>query len=423
MDQTSARSSLPAKKFAAMACLGFASGLPLALTGGTLQAWMKDLNVDLATIGLFGLTTAPYFLKFLWSPLMDRYVPPLLGRRRGWLLVTQMLLMLATIVMAVVGASNLTLLAVVAVAIAFFSASQDIVSDAYRTDVLLKPERGAGAAIFVAGYRVAMLASGAGALILVGQNWIGWPTAYALMAATMLIGVIGTIIAPEPQVPPAPPTSIHDAVVPPFKDLLSRHAGWAILLFVMLFRLPDVIGGAMTIPFLRVIGVSNTQIGVIRNGIGVGVTIVGALIGGHLINRLGLARSLWAFAILGGASNLTFYTLARTGNHPGVLMGAVVVENLCGGLAVAGLFVFLMNQCNGRFSATQYALLSSVMAFSGTIVGSQAGIWARSLGWENFFIVSALAALPGIALIPWLPLAPETTGDTRATEIAVDSSL
>ncbi len=388
-----------AGKMRALLLLGFSSGLPLGLTGGNLAAWMKDREVDLATIGYFQLVAAPYVLKFLWAPAMDRFVPPLLGRRRGWLIVTQVALVMTIVALALAGGSpSLHAVALLAVAVSFCSASQDIVADAYRTDVLSVEERGYGAAVFVTGYRIAMVTAGAGALYLVGEGFVSWSTSYLLLAGAMGVGMVGTLIAPEPP-GVTTPASLYESVVPPFKQFLARGAGWWVLAFVLVFRLPDAIAGAMTIPFLRDIGVSTSQIGVLRYGLGLGVTIVGTLLGGLMVNKLGMIRTMWIVAVLQALSNVGFLWLAVSGNGLTRLIIVMVVENLCAGLTIAGFFAFLMAQCDRRYSATQYALLSSLMAVGGMVIGSQTGVLAKQVGWTQFFLLSIVAAVPGFLIL------------------------
>jgi PAT family beta-lactamase induction signal transducer AmpG len=385
-----------------MAALGFASGLPYALTNTTLQQWFVDAGVDIATIGLFTLVGLPYVLKVLWAPLLDRYALPLLGRRRGWLVVTQGLLVLAILGLAFVDpAKNLTVVAVVALVVAFASASQDIVADAYRADVLPAAQRGPGAAMFVSGYRVAMLLTGAVVLVLVDQGIVSWRGIYIQAAFTMSIGIVATLLAPEPANPGEPPPTLADAIVLPLLDILTRPGGSLVLMFVLLFRLPDTTAGVVTGPFLREAGFSKTDIGLYRQFLGGGVTIVAALIGGGLINRIGNARSLWIFGGLQGLSNLGFYLLATLSiPRLDAMISVLVVESFCGGLVTAGFFVFLMNQCRAEFSATQYALLSSLMAVAGIAIGSYTGHLVQSIGYPAFFLLTVALGLPGLFLLP-----------------------
>lgn len=391
------------RKMVTLALLGFASGLPLYLTGRTLQAWMRVEQVDLTTIGLFSLVALPYSLKFLWAPVIDRFVPPWLGRRRGWLLVTQLGLLGAIALMSLQDPRRaLELLALNAILIAFFSASQDIVIDAYRTDVLTEREMGAGAAVWVTGYRVALLATGALAFVLADR--MPWPVVYLVLAALMAIGIGATLLAPEP-VGAEPPASFSDAVVLPFREFFARDGATRavlVLVFVVLFKLPDYLAASIATPFLLDTGFSQTDIGAIQGGLGIAVTIAGALAGGALVARLGLNRSLWVIGLLQAVSNLGFLGLALVGKQYPFLVGAIVVENFCAGLVAAGFIGYLMSLCSARFSATQYALLSSLMGVSRDVLVAPAGAIAEATGWPAFFAISLVAAIPGLALLPLL---------------------
>lgn len=391
------------RKMVVLGALGFASGLPLYLTSRTLQAWMRTAHVDLKTIGIFSLVALPYSLKFLWAPVIDRYVPPFLGRRRGWLVITQIGLFIAIAAMALQNpARGLTLLAVNALVIAFFSASQDIVIDAYRTDVLTEREMGAGAAIWVTGYRVALLATGALAFILADR--MAWPAVYLVLAGLVILGLAASLAAPEPA-GGIPPASFRDAVVLPFRDFFER-AGvrrmTLVLVFVVLFKLPDYLAASIATPFLLDTGFTQTDIGSIQGGLGIAVTIAGALAGGALVARLGINRSLWIVGFLQAISNLGYFGLALAGRHYPFLVGAIVVENFCGGLVAAGFMAFLMSLCSVRFSATQYALLSSLMGVSRDVLVAPAGGIAQTTGWPVFFLITLAAAVPGMLLLPLL---------------------
>ncbi|MEJ2696539.1 MAG: MFS transporter, partial [Candidatus Sulfobium sp.] len=294
------------RRIGVMVLMGFASGLPLALTAGTLQAWMAVDGVDLRTIGVFALVGMPYTLKFLWSPLMDRFVPPWLGRRRGWIVFTQMVLIMGIAAMGFSHPKAAPLvLAGLALLVSFSSASQDIVIDAYRTDVLHEEERGAGAAVFVTGYRIAMLVSGALALIL--SDRIGWRATYVVMAAVMSTGVVSTLFGPEPERKALPPKTIKEAVWGPLKDFVSRRRALMLLLLIVLYKLADAYAGSLTTAFLiRGVGFSPTDVGTVNKAFGLVATIVGAMLGGALMVKLGLFRSLLVFGILQGVSNLAF---------------------------------------------------------------------------------------------------------------------
>ncbi len=390
-------------KMAALAAVGFASGLPLALTGTTLQAWMTDAGVGLAAIGLFALVKVPYNIKFLWAPIMDRFVPPLLGRRRGWLIVTQALVALCIAAMAFLGPGvSLHALAIAALAVAFFSASQDIVADAYRTDILPPAQRGAGAAVFITGYRLAYIATAAGALYVVGKYGLAWRTVYLLSAALMLVGFIATWLAPEPIASAPAPATLRAAVVEPLREFLTRPGGWLAILFVIVFKLPDVMVDNMKTPFLLKLGFSKEDLAKILQLMGMAATIVGAFAGGWLVAKMGLWKSLWVLGLLQAISNLGFWFLAIAEPTHARLVAVIAVENFCTGMVTAGFVAFLMSQCDHRFSATQYAILSGLMAVPRDIGGAFTGYLAEATGWSGFFAYSILAAAPGLALLAWM---------------------
>nr|WP_199298954.1 AmpG family muropeptide MFS transporter [Trichocoleus sp. FACHB-46] len=387
---------------AALLLLGFASGLPLFLTSKTLQAWMTVEGVDLKSIGLFSLVGLPYSLKFLWSPILDRFIPPFLGRRRGWLILTQGALLLAIGAMALQNpAQALQLLALNALIIAFFSATQDIAFDAYRTDVLETHEMGAGAAVAVLGYRIALLITGSLALILADR--IPWPTVYLLLAVLMAIGMITALWAPEPVLRDRPPDSLADAVRLPFIEFFQRLGavrGALILVFIVLYKLGDALVNNMSTPFLLKTGFTQTDIGAIQGGMGLLATIVGVLAGGAVLSKLGINRSLWIFGGLQAVSNLAYLGLSQVGRDYSFMVVAINIENFCAGLGTAAFVAFLMSLCNQRFSATQFALLSSLMAVSRDILVAPAGGIVEATGWPLFFTLSLVAALPGLLLLP-----------------------
>ncbi len=401
------------RRIAVITFLGFSSGLPLALTGGTLQAWMAVAGVDLQTIGIFSLVGIPYVLKFLWSPFMDRYVPPWLGRRRGWILITQAILVLGISAMAFGSPREFPwLLAIFALFVAFSSASQDIVIDAYRTDVLKERERGAGAAVFVMGYRIATLVSGALALIL--SDHIGWQNTYLFMAAVMVIGIISTLAGPEPEERVAPPLSLQEAVAGPLRDYFSRNAAISLLFLIVLYKLGDAYAGVLTSAFLiKGIGFSASDVGTINKGFGFVSLIVGAMVGGSLMVRLGLFRSLLGFGVLQAVSNLSFMLLAWIGKSYGMLVFAVAFENFSGGMGTAAFVSLLMAMCNHRYTATQYALLSSLAALGRIFIGPTSGFLVEAVGWASFFFITTLTALPGLGLLWWLRRVVTDLGDNR----------
>lgn len=390
------------RRIATVTLLGFASGLPLALTSGTLQAWMAVDGVDIKTIGIFALVGLPYTVKFLWSPIMDRFVPPLLGRRRGWMIITQVVLILGIAAMAFNSPKQSPLLmAAFALTVAFFSASQDIVIDAYRTDVLREKERGAGAAVFVMGYRIAMLVSGALALIL--SDNIGWHNTYLLMAGLMAIGVISAFLGPEPDEKIIPPKSLQEAIWGPLKDYFSRRSAFMLLFLIILYKLGDAYAGSLTTAFLiKGVGFTPTDVGTINKGLGLVSLIVGAMFGGSLMARLGLFRSLLFFGVLQAISNLSFMVLAWIGKSYSMLIFAVAFENLSGGMGTSAFVALLMSMCNQRYSATQYALLSSLAALGRIFIAPTSGFIVSSIGWPAFFFITTLVALPGLGLLWWM---------------------
>lgn len=401
---TAASNVYTSPRVAPLLVLGFASGLPLALTSGTLQAWATVEGVPLQQIGFLTLVGTAYTLKFLWAPFVDRYVPPLLGRRRGWMLVTQLLLAAAIMAMGALSPSSaLQPLALLAVLVAFLSATQDIAFDAYCTDVLRKEERGAGAAIKVMGYRLAMIVSGGLALILADQ-WIGWGNTYVLMGGLMLLCALATLWAPEPEHVATAPRSLREAVGEPLREFFTRRGALAVLLLIVLYKLGDAFAGALSTTFLiRGAGFSPTEVGTVNKVLGLAATIVGALAGGSLMSRWGLYRSLMAFGLLQAVSNLAYWMIAVSPKSIWLMATAVGIENLCGGLGTASFVGLLMALCRQRFSATQFALLSALSAVGRTyLAGPLTPPLVDSLGWPGFFLLTVLIALPGLVLLHML---------------------
>lgn len=388
-------------RVAPLLVLGFASGLPLALTSGTLQAWATVENVPLQQIGFLTLVGSAYTLKFLWAPLVDRYAPPLLGRRRGWMLLTQLLLAVAIMVMGALSPSSaLQTLALLAVLVAFLSATQDIAFDAYCTDVLRKEERGAGAAIKVMGYRLAMIVSGGLALILADQ-WIGWGNTYVLMGGLMLLCTLATFWAPEPENVANPPRTLREAVGEPLREFFSRRGALAVLLLIVLYKLGDAFAGALSTTFLiRGAGFTPTEVGTVNKVLGLAATIVGALAGGSIMSRWGLYRSLMAFGLLQAVSNLAYWLIAVSPKNLWLMAAGVGIENLCGGLGTASFVGLLMALCRQRFSATQFALLSALSAVGRTyLAGPLTPPLVNAMGWPGFFLLTVVIALPGLVLL------------------------
>ena len=391
-------------KMATLLVLGFSSGLPFYLTSKTLQAWMTTAKVDLATIGFFSLVTLPYSLKFVWAPVMDRYVPPFLGRRRGWVLITQVLLLLAIAARSRHDPrTGLKMLAINAIAIAFFSASQDISLDAYRTDVLRDREMGAGAAVFVMGYRIAMITTGALAFFLADR--MSWQMVYVILALLMIIGIAGTFAAHEPVLNDAPPRTLVEAVVLPFADFFQRIGvlrALLVLLFIVAYKYSDSLAGSMTTPFLLQAGFSQSEVGAVFLGVGVIATIVGVVAAGAVMGKWGINRSLWVFVVFQGLSNLTYYGLSLSEKNHALMVSAIITENFGLGLVTGGMTAYLMSMCNKRFTATQFALLSSLMAASRDILVAPAGKIAESLGWPGFFLLTVAMAIPPLLLLPFI---------------------
>ena len=378
--------------------MGFSSGLPLLLTGSVLQAWLKDGGVDLTRIGLFALVGLPYTLKFLWSPLFDRYTP-LLGRRRGWLALMQVALAGALFLLgsAQPTADHLWLVMVAGLLVAFFSASQDIVVDAYRRESLGESELGLGSALYVNGYRVGMLLAGGGGLIL--ADWLSFETMYRLMAGCMLACVAVTLLAPEPQLPDGRPRSLREAVVLPFKDYFARQGAWLILAFILLYKLGDTMASAMTVPFYLDLGYSKTEIGTVVKLFGFWATIAGGTLGGIWILRAGMRQALWVFGIGQMLSTLGFVILAYSPLSAGALAAVVAVENLTAGMGTAAFVGFMAALTDRRFTATQYALLTSLMGVPRVLLAAPTGWFAQELGWPVFFLLCALIAIPGLLLL------------------------
>lgn len=382
--------------------MGFASGLPLLLTGSVLQAWLKDGGVDLTSIGLFALAGLPYTLKFLWSPLFDRYAPPLLGRRRGWLLLLQFALAAALFALSFARPASGDLLWVSAAAllVAFFSASQDIVVDAYRRESLADDELGLGSALYVNGYRVGMLLAGGGGLIL--ADWISFGPMYRLMAVAMAACILVTVFAPEPPLPEGRPTTLKDAVFLPFRDYFMREGAWLALAFILLYKIGDTMASAMTTPFYLDLGYSKTEIGAVVKLFGFWATIAGGTLGGIWILRIGLNRALWLFGLGQMISTLGFVVLAGLTPSAVALATVVAVENLTAGLGTAAFVGFMAALTDRRFTATQYALLSSLMGVPRVLASAPTGWLAEWLGWQGFFLGCTLIAIPGLMLLRWI---------------------
>ena len=450
------------RRIAAMLLLGFASGLPLALSTGSLQAWLTVEGVDIKTIGFFALAGLPYTFKFVWAPLLDRFEPPRLGRRRGWLVASQLLLVAACLAMAELDPrTSIEAVGACAVAIAFLSASQDVVFDAYRSDLLAERERGAGAAVSVLGYRLAMLVSGGLALILADQ-WLGWPDTYRLMAA--LFAVLALVSACSPRVAEAalPASEVSrellgfvamlaagllvyfglralpwgdveagrfgrlavqtlcllaafvaairaarwagfPSFLGPWDAFFSRERAVLLLALIVLYKLGDAFAGSLSTTFLiRGAGFTQTEVGAVNKMLGLAATIVGALAGGAWLAKRPLYGALMAFGVLQAVSNFGYWLLSVVPKNFALMATAIGIENLCGGMGTAAFVAFLMTLTDRRFSAAQFALLSALAAVGRVYVGPAAGVAVEAFGWPTFFLWTVVAALPGLLLLWWL---------------------
>lgn len=386
------------RRVGVMIPLGFASGLPAPLIGGTLTAWMATEGVDLKTIGTFTLVSLPFSFKFVWAPLLDRFRVPFLGRRRGWMILSQLALIVAIAGLGIIDPTSApAMLALGAVIVAALSASQDIVSDAYRTDALRSEERASGTAVFVAAYRGALIVSSAGALIL--SDILPWRTVYLLMAALMAVGIIGTLIAPAPEDPAEPPPTFAAAVVEPFREFFTRERALMLLGVVLFYKVGDVVAAHLRTPFLMEVGFSRTEIGAIVKGLGLGATIIGALVGGGFVATLGLWRSLLLFGVLQSVANLLYAAIGVVGKSYALLVVAIGVDNLFGGFATAAFVALLMTLCDKRYTATQYALLTSAASIVGKLLGASSGIVAERSGWPAFFTFTVLMAVPALVIL------------------------
>jgi PAT family beta-lactamase induction signal transducer AmpG len=357
---------------------------------------MASAGVDLGTLGLLSLVALPYSCKVAWAPLVDRYRLPRLPRRRGWIAVSQLALAAGLALLGAAQPTRAPVAAALALAVALASATQDVAADAYSADVLRPDERAAGTAVYVLGYRVAMVLAGAGALVL--ADHASFRTVYLVAAALAVACVGATVWAPEPAAAP-PPASLEEAVLAPFRAFFARRGAWIALAFLTLYRLGDLVLQAILAPFLLALGFSRSDVGMAGQGVGLCATIVGALGGGWLVARAGLARCLLVFGLLQAITNTGYCALALVGPSHALLYGAVAVDNLCSGLAIAAQVAFLMSLCDRRYSATQFALLTGASSVAGRLVGGGAGYLAAAVGWPLFFVATTVIAAPALALV------------------------
>ncbi|WP_419898054.1 AmpG family muropeptide MFS transporter [Roseomonas sp. USHLN139] len=396
------------RRFLIMLALGFSAGVPLPLTAFVLRQWMSESGISLTAIGLTALIGLSYSLKFLWSPLIDHAPPPFFrswGRRRGWLASIQPVLALAILGLGLTSpAADPALTVMVAVLVAFLSASQDIVIDAYRIEFLEERQQGLGLAYYVWGYRGAMLAANAGALTV--AEFAGWPLAFTYCAALIGVGFLAVWLGPEPEAAPravmAWSARLRAATIDPFADFVRRRHWLAILLFIALFKLGEAMAGTMVAPFYRELGFSRTEVAAVGSVFGLFATLLGALAGGWLVVRIGTARALVLTGMGQMLSNLMYVALAHAGHDMPMLWAQVGIENFTDGLADAAFVTYLSSLTSRAFTATQYALLSSLAAVPLRTIGGTSGGLAEWLGWPDFFLLTTAAALPAMAIMVYL---------------------
>ena len=384
--------------------MGFSCGLPLLLTISVLQAWMQEEGVDLTVIGMMALVGLPYTLKFLWAPFLDRFTIPILGRRRGWLLIMQLALVISIVSLGRTDpANNPWMVAIAAFIVTFFSASQDIVVDAYRREDLPDEELGLGSSLYVNGYRVGMLLASGGGLIM--ADLIPFSMVYLIMAVCILPGILTTIFTPEPFIEVETPKTMREAVLEPLVEYFSRTGALWMLAFILFYKIGDTMASAMTTPFYLDIGFSKTEIGAVVKLFGFWATIAGGLGGGILMLRIGISRALWVFGFLQAVSTAGFAILAKIGHSVAFLSGVIAFENISSGMGTAAFVAFMASITNKRFTATQYALLTSLMGVPRVFASAPTGFFAKNFGWAAFFIACTLIAIPGLLLLlkfaPW----------------------
>jgi PAT family beta-lactamase induction signal transducer AmpG len=394
----SLREVLANPKLVAILALGAASGYPNQLTESALQAWLKDAHVSIETIGVMAYVSLPYLLKFLWAPLIDRFPLPFLGRRRGWMLVTQIALAVAIAMLAIQDPTvALAPVAFCAVAIVFLSATQDISIDAYRTDVSLPSERGPAAAVTNLGYRTAAWMAAAFALLF--ADTLGWRGAFLALAGVMLLFCIVTWLAPEPITPQQSPRTLRESVVMPLKELLASPGAGALLSVVLLFKVGDAFSQRFFTVFMLDVGFSKREIGLVIKPLFTASAIAGAMLGGVLMIRLGLLRSMLIFGVTQAVTNLLYCALAAAGKSYPLMIAAVVLEHVAGAMGNIALVALIMALCDVRFSAFQYALLSSLASVPRYGISGPAGWVAGHWGWYTYFVVSFFLAMPGLAIV------------------------
>jgi PAT family beta-lactamase induction signal transducer AmpG len=382
----------------AILVLGASSGFPNQITESALQAWLKDAGATNTTIGILSYVALPYLLKFLWAPFIDRYPLPILGRRRGWVLLMQLALAATIALFAVQNpASSLTPVAICAVAIVFFSATQDIAFDAYRTDIAKPHERGLAAAANNLGYRTSAWI--AAALALVIADYFGWRLGFMLLAVVMAGFCVATIMAPEPHYAEAPPRTLRESLVIPLRELLGTPSAAALILLVVLFKVGDAFALRLFTPFMMDVGFSKTEIALVLKALFTASAVTGAILGGIWMVKLGLLRSMLIFGVMQTVTNLLYYALALTGKSYPLMVAAVVIDNVAGAMGNIASVALMMALCDVRFSAFQYALLSSFALLPRYLLGGPAGWVADAGGWDMYYIISFFLAVPGLIMV------------------------
>jgi MFS transporter, PAT family, beta-lactamase induction signal transducer AmpG len=397
---SSVRAVLASPKMLAILVLGAASGFPNQITESTLQAWLKDGGASNTLIGIVSYVGLPYLLKFLWAPLIDRYPLPFLGRRRGWMLLMQLALAGAIALLAVQNpAAALLPVAACALTIVFCSATQDIAYSAYLTDVSLPAERGLAATAQNLGYRVAAWFASGFALTI--ASYFGWQRALMLLAGIMLVFCVVTWLAPEPHYAHAPPRTLRESLVEPLRELLGSPGALVLIGVVLLFKVGDAFSQKLFTPFMMDVGFSKIEIGIAVKGIFTVSALLGAILGGLFMVKLGLVRSMLAFGVLQAVTNLLYCALAAAGKSWSLMVVAVALEHVAGAMGNIALVALIMAMCDARFSAFQYALLSSIAVLPRYSLGYPAGWIADHGGWYVYYVVAFLLALPGLAMV-WL---------------------
>jgi len=388
-----------------VACImGYVAGLPLELTGFVLKTWMREQGVDLAVIGLFALVGLPYTLKFLQAPLLDRFSIARLGRRRGWMLIFQSALILSIFFLGRTNPGQAPwLVAIAAFFVTLFSASQDIVIDAYRREDLSDEELGLGSSLYIAGYRLGMLLAAGGGLIL--ADHISFAMVYALMALCLVPGLAATLLTPEPPTPYGTPQTLSEAIIDPFIEYFRRPNAVWILAFILLYKIGDTMASSMTAPFYVDLQFTKTEVGTLVKLIGFWAIISGSFIGGILMLRIGINKSLWIFGVLQAVSTAGFAVLSIMGHDLYMLAFVIGFENLTSGMGTSAYAAFMASITNKKFTATQYALLTSLMGIPRVVASSGTGYIAEAFGWNYFFIFCTLIAIPGMLMLvkfaPW----------------------